>query len=138
MGNFNVPLSDLKLPNKIWACKENASLHTAIKVMQKHQIGCLIISNENRDILGIFTERDVLLKIVDQGLDLTKEKVGDYMTPHPTCMKLDEDIISVVKAMQLGQFRHMVVLNDDSSLKAVISIKDIVRKMLNIIENKHL
>jgi len=138
MSNFNLPLRDLNLTTKIWACTENSSLKQAILTMQKQQIGCLIVSNENKDVLGIFTERDILLKVVGKDLNLEQEKIKDYMSPHPTSMNIDDSVIKALQAMEFGQFRHMVVLDDQLNLKSVVSMKDIAKCLLHTIENKSL
>ena len=139
MSSFDIKLFDLEFSSKIHAVKPSSSVRAAAFTMQKHDIGCVIVSNEKREILGIVTERDILMKVVNHNdMDLDKNTVEEIMTAHPTSLSEDESIMHALNTMEIGQFRHLVVLEKDGSLKGIISIKDIVKKISNIIRSKNL
>ncbi|HMT21316.1 MAG TPA: CBS domain-containing protein, partial [Promineifilum sp.] len=59
------------------------SLAKAIRQMNSHNIGCVLVTDENDRLVGIFTERDVLMRVAGVVDDLTAATVGSYMTPDP-------------------------------------------------------
>ena len=70
------------LGGKFIVLNENVTLREAIDHIQKQHIGCILLENDDK-ISGIFTERDVVQKIVGNRHDLDKEYVMDYMTLKP-------------------------------------------------------
>ena len=70
---------------------ENASLQSVIESMQISHSSCILIINNNK-ITGIFTERDVITKVVAKNIDLESEKICNYMTKNPETLKSDDSI----------------------------------------------
>jgi len=64
------------------AISEDSSLREVVNQFQKENIGCAILTKDEK-ISGIFTERDILLKVLGKKLDFEKEIVKDFMTKDP-------------------------------------------------------
>jgi len=102
----------------------DATVRQAAEVMNDHHVGALIVLDD-RGVAGIFTERDVLRRVVAPGLDPGRVVVGKVMTapivyvnPHT---KLDE-----VRAVFRDQrIRHLPVLDDRGRIVGMISIGDL-------------
>jgi len=62
---------------KIFDIKYDNSILMAVKILSKRRIGSVIITKDEKPY-GIFTERDLLTKVLSKGLKLEEEKVGDY------------------------------------------------------------
>lgn len=101
----------------------------AIRAMQSEHRGCVLVTEDGtRDtaVLGIFTERDVLFRIVDRGRNPAVLPVSDVMTRDPECLRDDQPIASVLNKMSVGGFRHIPVIDSQGRPLFVASVKDVV------------
>lgn len=104
------------------------SVSDAIELMQKHRSGYIIIIDQGQPI-GIFTERDVLTKVLIQSIDLNTP-VSKVMTHAPKTIKEGASVSDVIRMMHDGGFRHLPVVNDSGQLSGVISVKRIVEYLV--------
>jgi CBS domain-containing protein len=89
--------------------------------MQDEEIGCVLV-NEGEQLVGIFTERDALMKLA--GRSLEGVSVKDVMTGDPVVLR-DEDTLAVaLHKMAIGGFRHMPIV-EGSRATGIISARDI-------------
>lgn len=94
----------------------------AIHVMQQHQTECVLVE-EQAAIVGILTERDILLKAAHRA-DLNAIAVRQLMTPDPVILR-DEDTIAVaLHKMSVGGFRHIPLVSEGRPPR-VVSITDL-------------
>jgi CBS domain-containing protein len=94
----------------------------AVRKMTQSEIGALPVI-EHGKLVGIFSERDVLIRIVDQGLDPDTTPVGDVMTPSPKSITSSQEVREAMRLMSKGRFRHLPVVDGDA-LVGLISIRD--------------
>ena len=106
----------------------NDTVQTACEFMVKHKIGAVLVE-KNQELVGIWTERDLLRNITEEGFDPKTAKVGNYMTsplhtaPHNTnSHKLEE--------MFLGLFVRHLVIEKEGHYIGFISIGDVLRASL--------
>ena len=105
---------------------ENVSV--AVGKMAQSEIGTLPVI-EHGKLVGIFSERDVLIRIVDQGLDPDTTPVGDVMTPSPKSIRSSQEVREAMRLMSKGRFRHLPVVDGDA-LVGLISIRDAMAWMI--------
>ncbi len=91
--------------------------------MAEARCGSLLVVGDGR-MLGIFTERDLLVRVAAVGLDLTTTKLRDVMTTDPEFIRAEEPVEEAVRRMDEGAFRHLVVIDSERVL-GVISTRDI-------------
>jgi CBS domain-containing protein len=103
--------------------RPGATVHDAVAVMNEKKCGCVCVT-ENDRLVGIFTERDVLTKVVGRGLDPKKVVVGELMTRNPETLTARDKIAFALNKMHVGGYRH-VPLVEKGKLTGVISIRDI-------------
>ena len=108
-----------------------ASLAKAIRRMTSHQIGCVLVTDEADRLVGIFTERDVLMRVAGLVEDLTAVRVGDYMTPTPVAVHADLPIAHALHLMAVHGFRHLPLVDDDNRPVGIISFRDVVHYLHN-------
>jgi CBS domain-containing protein len=94
----------------------------AVRRMAQLEIGALPVIEHGR-LVGIFSERDVLIRIVDQGLDPDTTPVADVMTPGPQAISPSQDMRTAMRIMSKGRFRHLPVVEGDA-LIGLISSRD--------------
>jgi CBS domain-containing protein len=122
---FEKTVSDLMLHDAVVSCIGNATVEEVVAVMVENNIGSIVIVEGKRPI-GIFTERDLLKKVVPKKMDVSRTLISSIMTPNPVCIDTSTSIHKIMAAMRLGKFRHLVVTHPDGSLKGVVSIKDVL------------
>lgn len=97
----------------------------AIQEMVDRRIGCLLVQVSD-ELVGIFTERDVLNRISGD-LDSLDYPVSEFMTREPATIRQDDSIAYALHAMDLGGYRHMPIVDADGRPAGIISIRDILR-----------
>ncbi len=113
----------------------NTSLAKAIRQMNSHNIGCVMVTDENDKLVGIFTERDVLVRVAGLVDDLSSATVWAYMTPNPVAVKPDLPIAHALHLMSVYGFRHLPLVDEDNRPTGIISFRDVVRHLRDDIGN---
>ena len=97
----------------------------AIHGMQKNRVASVLVK-EGSKLVGILTERDVLLKAAGADVDLNALAVRELMTPDPVVLKDSDTLALALHNMSVGGFRHIPVISGGEA-KRVLSIRDVVR-----------
>jgi len=104
------------------------SVARTIELMKQHRVGCALVL-EDEQLVGIFTERDVLFKLAGIEQDLDRLTMQQVMIPDPAKLKAEDIIATALHKMSVGGFRHLPVVTDDGTPLGLISIKDILGYM---------
>ncbi len=96
----------------------------AAKAMTARQIGALPVVNGDR-LVGIFTERDLMGRVVSADRDPAATRVGDVMTRDLVLAGPDESYESCLCRMQDAHVRHLVVV-DEGRLAGIVSLRDLL------------
>ena len=105
----------------------------ALRLMAEKQVGSIVVRT-NKKPLGIFTERDLLYKVVLAGKDPAKTPVKEVMTKHIVTVTPDRSLNTAYHKMTQGNFRHLLISDEKNRLQGIISIKDLVRIREQILE----
>lgn len=100
-----------------------ATVVDACRVMADRRVGSLIVS-EGEAVLGIFTEKDVVIRIVAAGRDPAATTVREVMTENVICVKPDRPIDELEAIMRQERVRHVPVV-EEKALLGIISIGDV-------------
>ena len=101
------------------------TLADAIHLMQQERRACVLVM-ENDRLAGIFTERDILMKVAGQPLDLVHTPVSASMTPDPFTLPDDANVAFALSKMVLEGFRHIPLVDDDGRPTAVVSMRNLI------------
>jgi CBS domain-containing protein len=96
----------------------------ATQRMNQHKIGAVVVVHEGH-LLGIFTERDILTRVIGQGVDPSRTTVAEVMTNDPITVTPDTDLDEIAALMQQKRIRHVPVCDNSGSLAGLISIGDV-------------
>jgi CBS domain-containing protein len=91
--------------------------------MRDRRVGAVLVADNDGRLLGIFTGRDAVARVLAMGKSPTKTTLGDVMTPNPTTMSQKMTAIDALRLMWDGGFRH-IPLVEDSNVVGVISRGD--------------
>lgn len=117
-------IAELRLPRPI-TIGPDAALENVIELMVGRRIGCLPIC-ENDNIVGIFSERDWLSRVLGDSLSLSVP-VRQVMTPNPICFPHNGRIWDAAELMALRRIRHLPLIDENQRLVAVMSVRDVLR-----------
>lgn len=112
----------------VQSIKTSDSVKKAARLMKDHDIGILPVLNDDGEIVGALTDRDIACRVVADGTNPDTAHVGDFMSKHiKTCDKNQtiEDAANCMKSQKLQ--RVFVVSGDKSKLAGVVSMQDIVK-----------
>jgi CBS domain-containing protein len=102
------------------------TIGAALKLMISRGVGCLTIVEGDR-LLGIFSERDALMRVNVDAARLADRPVSEVMTVNPATLRTGNKIAYALHRMNVGGFRHVPILDDNDRLVGVISIRDILK-----------
>jgi CBS domain-containing protein len=108
-----------------------ATVLEAVQVMRERRIGAILVLDGQR-LAGIFTERDVLTRVVAEGLDPGATRLSAVMTPDPDTVAPDDRASDALERMSRKGYRHLPVVAGERVV-AIVSIRDLyatVRKTL--------
>ena len=111
-------------PSAQFAITPETTVGEAIQKLVEKRIGCVLVES-NGELVGIFTERDVLNRI-SENPGVMDRPVSEFMTKSPTTITLEDSIAYALHAMDLGGYRHLPVVGGDGKPRAIISIRDIL------------
>lgn len=116
-------LRDLCKDRTVHSIQPEASVHEAARLMTAHGIGALPVVQDEQ-LVGIFTERDLVNRVVTPRLDPEQTAVSQVMTANPKVITFEDTICDALRLMQTHGFRHLPVV-DHQNIVAVISLRDI-------------
>jgi CBS domain-containing protein len=110
--------------SQVWSIGTGATVLQAALLMTEHKIGSLVVIDEGR-VVGIFTERDILQRVVAERRDPAAATVGETMTAEVFCCAPTTPLDEAKAAMKNRRVRHLPVVGEDERLLGVISIGDL-------------
>jgi CBS domain-containing protein len=106
----------------------------AVRAMQREHCGCVLVTDDGTPetkVGGIFTERDVLFRIVDRGRNPAQLPLAEVMTPNPETLSVHSAVAYALNKMSVGGFRHIPVVDDERRPAFVVSVRDVVEFLVD-------
>lgn len=117
------PLGDLVTQDYATASPD-LTVREVVRLLNDNGQHCAIVLEGER-IAGIFTERDVLLKLAGQFEERADAPVAEYMTPNPATLRYDAPVAFGLNRMMVGGYRHIPIVRD-GVLAGVVSVRAIL------------
>lgn len=105
-------------------CRPDSSLREAAERMRQRNVGCIPVCEDNR-ILGILTDRDIVVRGIAEGRDPNSTKVRELMTREVVYAFEDQDIQEGARLMEQRKVRRLPILNHQSQPVGIISVDDL-------------
>ena len=121
-------LRDIMRSGFLFTVQETATVSEAVRLMVDHNVGIVIVLDGER-LAGVFSERDVVRRVLHQGLDPATLPVGEVMTADVITADAEMDHESAMSAMDEAGIRHLLVTSG-SKMLSMISIRDLTRAVL--------
>jgi len=113
-----------KAHQEVFTVPPDATVQDACRLLRQYRIGCLIVGSRTR-IEGIFTERDVINRVVAEDRDASRTMVRDVMTRDVIYVKPERPIEEIEAIMKQERIRHLPVV-DENGLLGLLSIGDVL------------
>ena len=97
----------------------------AVQMMNDRRVGAVAVV-KNDKLAGIFTERDLMIRVVLEGRDPGTTPVNDVMTEDPVSAQKDVSMGEALKTMSEHHFRHLPVVDHDDKVLGLLSIRDVL------------
>jgi CBS domain-containing protein len=110
----------------------DASVREAIeRMVSQHRAAVVIVDAEGR-LIGIFTERDVLIRVLGEGRDPVTTRLGAVMTPQPEALSAGDRICFAVNRMSTAGFRTIPLVDGEGRPIGIITVNDVVKWLAEI------
>jgi len=122
-----------KPSQKVITVPGDCKVSDAATILSSNRIGALVVSKSGSDVVGIFSERDIVRELGKRGVTCLNDCVSDIMTTKiVTCTGADKSG-AILQKMNDGKFRHLPVV-EENKLVGMISIGDVVHARLAEVE----
>jgi CBS domain-containing protein len=116
----------------------SATVREAVAILLQRDIGALLVVDDQERLVGIFSERDLLARVINGRTDNLDRPVEQFMTPKPETVSPEKSLAFALGAMDRGGYRHLpVVLNEkDCIAVGMISVRDMLRHITRLCKSR--
>jgi len=106
--------------------RSQSTLAEALEAMRREPTSCVLVEDSRGKLAGIFTERDVLVKVVDAP-SLWGLPVDGFMTVEPETVLPDDPVEKALRMMNAGHYRHVPVLDEEGKIVGTVTHNVLIR-----------
>ena len=121
--------------HEVFTIGPSEKLSEAIRVLAEHRVGALVVTNNDRVIAGILSERDVVRVIAKEGAAALDHPVRSAMTAKVRSCSEHHTVHELMEIMTRSRFRHLPV-EKDGHLDGIVSIGDVVKRRIEDVERE--
>ena len=103
----------------IYGCRPETTLQEVAKTMNTNHIGCVPICDNSNNLVGLITDRDIVLRGVAFGKDITSTPASEIMKKNLYCCNEDEEVTEVEKIMSKWQVKRVPVIQNNKVIGIV-------------------
>ena len=118
-------LRDIMRYGFLFTADRRATVAEAVRIMTKNNVGIVSVLDGDK-LVGVFSERDVVRRVVDRGLDPARTPLEAVMTTDLVVGDVDEDYQSAIHKLDQANIRHLPVVSE-GQLVSMLSIRDLLR-----------
>lgn len=114
----------------LYFVRESATVWNALELMEIHNIGAVLVLDEQNSLKGIFSERDYARKGILKGRPAAQTMITEVMTPNVITISPTDSLNDCMRIMSNKHIRHLPVM-DGQQLLGMVTIRDVVREIIN-------
>jgi CBS domain-containing protein len=115
--------------------RPDASIRDLVRGLRDERIGAMVVSEDERSVVGIISERDVVRALADHGPRILDLQVAELMTRAVVSCRPQDTVKQVMAQMTSRRIRHLPVVTD-GVLRGIVSIGDVVKNRLEEVETE--
>ncbi len=124
-------IGELLVGRKVVTVLRNATVQEAVQLMGESKIGALMIVDDQEAPIGIFTERDLMMRVILAGVDPKTARIADYMTSEVFYASPERTVSDSAHEVQTRHIRHLPIIRD-GKLIGLLSLRDLLRELLQV------
>ncbi|KAG7194054.1 uncharacterized protein KQ657_005257 [Scheffersomyces spartinae] len=124
-------------PSEPVICKNSSTVYEVSQMMIARRENCVLVVDENGELLGIFTAKDLAFRVVGAGLNANTLTIDQIMTPNPLCANSNAPASEALTLMVQRGFRHLPVLDDDNQIVGILDITKCYSQQMEKLERVH-
>ena len=112
--------------------RREASVPEAARLMREYHVGDIVVVDETtgkRVPVGIVTDRDIVLEVIAEGVNVNDVSVGDIMSNSLVTARENDSVLDTIRIMRAKGVRRLPVINDDNELSGILSVDDLIDLM---------
>jgi CBS domain-containing protein len=133
------PVREIITRDRSLVGRTDDTVQAAAAAMAEHRCGSILVCDGDQ-LRGIFTERDLLVRVVAAGRDAARTRLAEVMTREPDTIAGSQPVVEAVRRMDECGYRHLPVIEDDH-LVGVIALRDvpleIIARLAPELEQRH-
>ncbi len=125
---------------KVISIEPDQDITTAARLMREEHVGCLIVTESGGDagprrVVGVLTDRDIVVSVVAREVEPRSLKVGDVMTRNPLLVAEDGSLDATLSFMRDAGVRRVPVVGQHGELVGVLALDDVLERMAQQLTN---
>ena len=120
---------------QVLTCDPDQTVYEAVVSMSYRGCGAIVVTKADK-LMGIFTERDLLGRVVAHGRDIESTKISDVMSSNIETAKPHDSVFLCMGRMNHGGYRHMPVTDKDDKLIGILSQRDFISYTMDHLTEK--
>ncbi len=108
--------------------KPDCNVYDAARIMNENHIGCIPVCDENKQLVGVITDRDIVLRTIACDKNTKTTPVSEIMTTNVCTCNCDEDVENAQKLMSQNQIRRIPIIDDKNKMVGILTIGDLVNQ----------
>jgi CBS domain-containing protein len=114
----------------------NATVREVCQLLAKEKIGALAVVHESK-LVGIISERDIVVRVVARGRDPQTTPVSEVMTTSVKTVKENTSSRQALELMHEGRFRHLPLVDDAGQVLGMLSVRDLLRDRIGELDQEN-
>ncbi|WP_255150223.1 CBS domain-containing protein [Halorarius halobius] len=128
-----MPVSDVARTDVVTASRAQTAGNLAT-VMSEEEVGSVVITDERKPV-GIVTDRDLVVEVLEPRRDPKTTTAGDVMTESPATVTATEGVFEATRAMHDNTVRRMPVVDDEGNVAGIVTLDDLLVLLTDELDN---
>lgn len=107
--------------------KPDCKVYDVARIMNENHIGCIPICNDEKNIVGVVTDRDIVLRTVACDKDVKQTQVSEIMTTNVYTCKCEQEVKEAQDLMKKNQIRRIPIVDSNSKMVGILTTGDLIK-----------